>query len=597
MARIIPDTTEGVFDPAPTMQTPSTSPGSPVSGSSNEAGDEGLLDDSFTSLSGNTSTLGVDEMGHDAPNGNKYHMLDSLSVATDLHEAFAENILAKTCRVAVEALHRGAKPHDGIVGHTLPDTQEAFFPEYCPQAGDDAGKYVLRESEFWTCGFFPGTLYALLERAIRFPQSLEFSPSRPERPSTTRIRTHLSSLCRAWAEPLHNMASRTDTHDIGFIIMPALRLDWELTSNERSLASIVRAAHSLASRYIPSARAIRSWDLVRRKDMEIIDQDNNLILIIDSMCNLDLLYYAAAHSGDTSLSAMATAHATTLLTTHLRPESPPAAKTTNGPTTAAPNSSGEHRYAGQWFSTCHVANLDPKTGALKRRFTAQGYADDSAWARGQAWAILGYVQAYTWAKDPRFLRAACGCAEYFLYRLETSSTATATTTTTIAVGSEEEPESDGPVREEGTGRTEVVGRYVPLWDFDAPVEDAANPTRDSSAGVIAANGMLVLSQALAAVEGQEGLARRFREKAVAIVGDTLAFALAREKVQFQPGVGRDGGLVPEDVVEGSRFDALLKFGTANNNAVARKRYANHGLVYGDYYLVEFGNRLLRMGLV
>lgn len=567
------------------MQTPSTSPGSPVSGSSNEAGDGGVLDDSFTSLSGNTSTLGVDEMDHDATDANKYHMLGSLSIGADLYEAFAENILAKTCRVAVEALHRG---------HALPDTQEAFFPEYCPQAGDDAGKYILRESEFWTCGFFPGTLYALLERAIRFPQSLEFSPSRPERPSMTRIRAHLSSLCRAWAEPLHKMASRTDTHDIGFIIMPALRVDWELTSNERSLASIVRAAHSLASRYIPSARAIRSWDLVRRKDMEIVDQDNNLIVIIDSMCNLDLLYYAAAHSGDTSLSAMATAHATTLLTTHLRPESPPAAKTTDGPTTATPpNSSGEHRYAGQWYSTCHVANLDPKTGALKRRFTAQGYADDSAWARGQAWAILGYAQTYTWAKDPRFLRAACGCAEYFLYRLETSSTAT-----TIAVGSEEEPESDGLVLEEGTGRTEVVGRYVPLWDFDAPVEDAAaNPTRDSSAGVIAANGMLVLAQALAAVQGQAGLARRFREKAVAIVGDTLAFALAREKVQFRPGVGSDGGLVAEDVVEGSRFDALLKFGTANNNAVARKRYANHGLVYGDYYLVEFGNRLLRMGLV
>jgi hypothetical protein len=90
---------------------------------------------------------------------------------------------------------------------------------------------------------------------------------------------------------------------------------------------------------------------------------------------------------------------------------------------------------------------------------------------------------------------------------------------------------------------------------------------------------------------------------VDIVRDTLDFALAREKVRFRPGAGVDagsgggGGLVAEDVVEGSRFDALLKFGTANNNEHARKRYANHGLVYGDYYLVEFGNRLLRMGLV
>lgn len=76
--------------------------------------------------------------------------------------------------------------------------------------------------------------------------------------------------------------------------------------------------------------------------------------------------------------------------------------------------------------------------------------------------------------------------------------------------------------------------------------------------------------------------------------DTLDYALAPEKARlvtfpYQP-------IAAEEVVPGSRFDGLLKFGTANNNADARKRYSNHGLVYGDYYLVLFGNRLLRMGL-
>ena len=557
----------------------STSPASSIPSSPTE------MRDSFISLSGNASTADTDDF--DAVDEGKHAILDPPStIRNDLREAFAENILAKPCKVAVEALRRGAEL--GEAG----DTHAAIFPEYCSQTGSDCGRYVLREPEFWTCGFFPGTLFSLLERATRFPQSFDYPSSTTEQPSTTQIRAHLLSLCRAWSEPLHLMADRTDTHDLGFIIMPALRLDWELTSNERSLASIVRAAHSLASRYVPAARAIRSWDLVRRTDMEIVGLDDNLLVIIDSMCNLDLLYYAAAQSSqqDNWLADIATAHARTLLTTHLRPEPTPPLKTTTKSETV--------QYTGQLFSTCHVANLDPRTGKLQRRATAQGYADDSAWARGQAWAILGYAQTYTWTHDPVFLRAACGCAEYFLHRLDTAPACVVVDTLPLSQGvGVGDGDGDGEERMAGG----ACGRRVPLWDFDAPVEDEAHPTRDSSAGVIAANGMLVLSQALAGA-GEMGLSARFRDASVGIMRDTLDFALAREKVRFRPGAGGGvgvdgGGLVTEDVVEGSRFDALLKFGTANNNTHARKRYANHGLVYGDYYLVEFGNRLLRMGLV
>ncbi len=525
-----------------------------MSSSSTEAGGAEPLDDSLTSLSGNTSNADVDEMNDTVTtDGSKHNLSNPPAIRSDLQEAFAENILAKTCRVAVEGLRRATDPTD------------ASFPEYCPQTGNADGQYVFREAEFWTCGFFPGTLYALLERAVRFPQSLPFPPTTTDQvaPSTSQVRAHLTRLCQAWSSPLHAMAARTDTHDLGFIIMPALRLDWELTGNEQSLASIVRAAHSLASRYVPPARAIRSWDLVRRRDMEIIGLHDNLLVIIDSMCNLDLLYYAAAHSGERRLAEIATAHARTVLSTHLRPE--------------RPVTTGGSRYTGQLFSTCHVANLDPRTGKLQRRATAQGYADESTWARGQAWAVLGYAQTYMWTGRREFLDAACGCAEYFLQRLETAPAC-------VDVVIEDT---------EGTRASTTRGRYVPLWDFDAPIEDVSNPTRDSSAGVIAANGMLVLSQALAG-DGQAELSARFRDAAVAIVRDTLDFALAREKVRFRLGDG--GEFVAEDAVEGSRFDALLRFGTANNNTYARKRYANHGLVYGDYYLVEFGNRLLRMGL-
>ena len=538
-----------------------------MSSSPHSAGGAEPLDGSLTSLSGNTSNADVDERHDtDATDGPKSSPSHPPAIRSDLREAFAENILAKTCRVAVEGLRRATDPAD------------ASFPEYCPQSGSEAGRYVFREAEFWTCGFFPGTLYALLERAIRFPQSLPFpatTTDQEQAPSTSQVRAHLKRLCQAWSSPLHAMAARTDTHDLGFIIMPALRLDWELTGSERSLASIVRAAHSLASRYVPAARAIRSWDLVRRRDMEIVGVDDNLLVIIDSMCNLDLLYYAAAHSGERRLADIATAHARTVLTTHLRPEGP-------APATTPAGAAGGSRYAGQLFSTCHVANLDPRTGKQRRRATAQGYADGSTWARGQAWALLGYAQAYMWTGRREFLDAACGCAEYFLQRLDTAPACV-----DVVLGGGEVEDAEGM-----TGST-TRGRYVPLWDFDAPIEDVSNPTRDSSAGVIAANGMLVLSQALAGAE-QAGLSARFRDAAVAIVRDTLDFALAREKVRFRLGDGDD--LVAEDAVEGKRFDALLRFGTANNNTYARKRYANHGVVYGDYYLVEFGNRLLRMGL-
>jgi hypothetical protein len=458
----------------------------------------------------------------------------SIPIENLVPELFSENITAKVLRTATNAIE--ALPH--------------AFPEIVPQVEGHNGSYTLREASFWTCGFFPGSLYSILERFIKHPQSLNLSSTSgsAESSNIAQLRNQLSALCRSWTEPLHGMASRTDTHDIGFIIMPALRLDWELTENTRSLDSIIQAARSLATRYVPSAKAIRSWDLLRKKDIEILDQEDNMIVIIDSLCNLELLYYASkhAHSGS-DLAEIATAHAGTLLESHLRPE------------LTLPTS--RDGYTGPWYSTCHVANLDPRTGCTKRRLTAQGYADDSTWARGQSWGILGYAQTYTWTKDTRFLHAACGLAEYFLYRLETS-----------------------PVTE---------GRYVPLWDFDAPIENMENTLRDSSAGAIAANGMLILSQVLSGLD-QNRLAARFRKAAIRVVQDTLSFALAPEKARLVNGPYQHIGT--EDVMSGRKFEGILKFGTANNNANARKRYANHGLVYGDYYLIEFGNRLLRMGL-
>ncbi|KAM0418797.1 hypothetical protein ACHAPT_012307 [Fusarium lateritium] len=477
-----------------------------------------------------------------------------------LGELFEENILAKPCRTAAKYL-------DPLPNGSL--QRPTAFPEIVPQEGTKYGRWELREPEFWTCGFFSGTLYALLERSIKYPGSLGTGDG--PRLKMTETRAHLQHLCKSWAEPLHAMAARTDTHDIGFIIMPALQRDWELFGSQRSLESIIQAAHSLATRYVPSAGAIRSWDCLLKKDITVTDMDENLLVIIDSMCNLDLLFYAAAQAGESGLADIAATHARTLLRTHLRPE--------------GVRSLAKNGYRGQLYSTCHVANIAPQTGHLKWQWTAQGYSNDSTWSRGQAWAILGYAQTYNWTKDRIFLDAACGVAEYFLYRLETSPSCVQAPVRTELSGN--------GVTLEGSPKS-FKGRYVPLWDFDAPIQDPSEPLRDSSAGVIAANGMLLLSQNLAA-QDDHVLSRRFFEAAIDIVKDTIDFSLAMEKVQF----GRDdgAGIYTKDVLAGQTFEAIMKHGTANNNENARRRYCNHGLVYGDYYLVEFGNRLLNMGLV
>ncbi|KAF4906989.1 Unsaturated chondroitin disaccharide hydrolase [Colletotrichum viniferum] len=473
------------------------------------------------------------------------------TLTSRLYKLFEENITAKICRTATKSLKDKLIYNSNEVRKT-----PIAFPEIVPQEGLHAGQYEFRDPDFWTCGFFPGTLYALLERTIKYPQTMHLQDAESQL-DVTSLRAHLQNLCNIWADPLHGMASRTDTHDIGFIIMPALQRDWELTGNQRSLDSIVQAAHSLAIRYIPSAGAIRSWDCLLKKDITVTDMNVNLLAIIDSLCNLDLLYYASAHTGDTSLADIATTHARTLLHTHFRPEF---ARTL-----------AKDGYKGQLYSTCHVANIDPATGDLKWRWTAQGYSNDSTWSRGQAWAILGYAQTYLWTKDRVFLEAACEVAEYFLYRLDTAPAC-------LMV------QRGGPTAAES-----------PLWDFDAPIQDPSNPLRDSSAGVIAANGMLLLSQALKSVQ-KHSLSRRFFDAAIEIVTDTIDHSLATDKAQFTRG-DIHKGITIEDSAAGKYFDGILKHGTANNNENARRRYANHGLVYGDYYLVEFGNRLLDMSMV
>lgn len=432
----------------------------------------------------------------------------------------------------------------------------AQYPETVPQRGPGLGRYQSREVDFWTSGFFPGCIYLLLERCIKYPHALGIRNANVSLPI---LRQKLKELGHTWSEPIHAQALRTDTHDLGFMIMPHMRPRWELFHDERALETIRTAAESLYERYDTQVQAIRSWDTFDwHEGVEITSMSENFLVIIDSMCNMDLLFYAAAHSGNKTLADVAVNHSRTLLKSHLRVE----AITREG-------------YAGRLYSSAHLVNFSPATGSIKEVRTAQGYSKNSTWSRGQAWAILGYAQTYRWSGHAEFLDAACGLAEYFLSRLENAPDC-------VEI---ESPRAGG----------RRVGRHVPLWDFDGPIEDSRNPLRDTSAGVIAANGMLVLSYVLAG-RGEHQLSARYLESSLTIVQDVLDFALAQEKAHLA--VSGHGELACEDSIAGERFDSILKHSTVCNNAASfsKSKPGDQGLVYADYYLLEFGSRLLQMGI-
>ncbi|KAL5118915.1 hypothetical protein ACEQ8H_003238 [Pleosporales sp. CAS-2024a] len=453
----------------------------------------------------------------------------------DLSAIYSENVVAKILQVA----QRGLKQPAPL----------ASYPHTVPQEGSEMGKYEEREADFWTCGFFPGAIYALLERAMRYPQALEV-------PNHVRshVQARLLEAGRHYGVALNQMSGRTDTHDMGFIVQPALQKDWELTGNKESLQSIIAAAHALASRYDDKVKAIRSWDVAINDRYSITDMSTNFLVIIDSMCNLDLLYFVGHLQHDPSLIDIATQHADSIMHEILRPD----------------------------FSTYHLVNFDPRNGQPQAKMTNQGCRDDSTWSRGQAWSIMGFAQTYTWTKDIKYLETAIGCARYFLTRMQ-------------------------------EGENKWHHPMIPLWDFDAPhPQDAADPLRDVSAGIVAANGLLLIHQSL------QGLASStrtrlapdmdFLDTALQIVEQTLdmsydghlaAFTVVPEDKEATTVINATttGGAAPELNLQKTAFEAILRNSTTNWNPDALRKYKDHGLVYADYYLLEFGNKLLRAGLV
>jgi unsaturated chondroitin disaccharide hydrolase len=167
-------------------------------------------------------------------------------------------------------------------------------------------------------------------------------------------------------------------------------------------------------------------------------------------------------------------------------------------------------------STNHILHIDPRTGELIKVIGGQGLAPDSRWSRGQAWALYGFALAARHTGTPAYLTTACKIAENFIASL---------------------PERDAPP-----------------WDFAAP--GGSDEPRDSSAGAIAASGLLELARLLPPEEGMDF--SDAGERLLRTLYDTCFSADERE-------------------------DGLLLHATGNRPA---SRDVDVSLIYGDFYFVE-----------
>ncbi|MEW2923143.1 glycoside hydrolase family 88 protein [Muricauda sp. ANG21] len=251
---------------------------------------------------------------------------------------------------------------DYIVGQFERTLNETDDPTKIPRSISNNGDLVTSGIFGWTSGFFSGSLWYLYE----------LSPD--ERWKEEAIR---------WTEILEPVQYVTNDHDIGFMINCSYGNGYRITKNETYRKILIQAATSLSQRYNPMVKSIKSWNRKKSWDGKTIW---HYPVIIDNMMNLELLFEASKLSGDPAFRNIAVEHAMTTMKNHYRKD----------------------------FSSYHMVNYDPKTGEVLNKATVQGFADESSWARGQAWGLYGFVVCYRYTGNKRFLEFAENIANYIL---------------------------------------------------------------------------------------------------------------------------------------------------------------------------------------
>lgn len=170
-------------------------------------------------------------------------------------------------------------------------------------------------------------------------------------------------------------------HDMGFLYTPSCVAAWKLDKNKQAKAAAIMAADHLITRYHPAAKFIQAWGDV--------NDVNSFRLIIDCLLNIPLLYWASEVTGDPKYDEMAYNHFNTTADVILRPDA----------------------------STHHTYYFDPATGKPLKGVTAQGFSNDSAWSRGQAWGIYGPMLTYMYKHNDKAMEMFRATTNYFLNHL------------------------------------------------------------------------------------------------------------------------------------------------------------------------------------
>ena len=264
--------------------------------------------------------------------------------------------------------------------------------------------HINSDAYWWCSGFYPGTLFYIYEYT-KNPTVLAEAKNR------------LKIL-----DPVKNY---TLNHDLGFMMYCSYGNGYRLTQNPVYKEVILESAKSLATRYRPNAKVIQSWEIT---DGGLQQKGFVGPVIIDNMMNLEMLEWASHNGGDKKFASIAENHSNSTIKNHFRPD----------------------------YSSYHVLDYDLNTGKVLKKVTAQGAADESAWSRGQGWALYGYTMMYRFTKDPAYLKQAKGIARFII------------------------------------NNPNLPKDKVPYWDFDAP--GIPNALRDVSSASILASAFLELGQ-------------------------------------------------------------------------------------------------------
>ena len=331
------------------------------------------------------------------------------------------------------------------------------------------GKLDMRSIYWWTSGHFPGSLWYLYEAT-----GDDFFKDR----------------ATVWTESIAPNSKVSDNHDVGFIMYCSFGNARRLLKTDKYDALLLETADSLSKRFSPDLGVIRSWGAIGEK--------KNFLVIPDNMMNLELLEWAAkAKGGDKRFDDIARSHSRKTMEHHFRADG----------------------------GTYHVLNYDQRPGflgAVQEIRRGQGLSCETAWSRGQSWAIYGYTMMYRETKEPAFLEFAQKVSDF-------------------AMNHPNMP-ADG----------------VPYWDFGAPGEE-----RDSSAASIMASGLLELSTF---VPGDKGAKyRAFAVKQLLSLCSDEYFAKPGENGDWllKHGVGHKpaGGEIDTPLDYGDYYflEALLRF--------------------------------------